>query len=76
MITVTIRHENGNGIEFGYGVYVNAYVTWDDIPGDLPTLYASECVPFGQNTPQNIRAAERKAKRNAKRNARREYVGH
>jgi len=75
MITVTVKHEDDNGKEFGYGVYVNAYVSWDDIPGDIPTLYASECVPFGQNTDANLKKAERRVRRNAERKAKREYMG-
>lgn len=75
MIKVTVKRENNNGREFGYGVYVNAYITWDDIPDDIPALYASECIPFGQNTEKNLKAAERRVKRNATRKAKREYVG-
>jgi len=75
MITITIKHENDNRKEFGYGVYVNAYVTWDDVPFDIPMLYASECVPFGKNTPTNLKAAERRVRREARRIAKREYAG-
>ena len=76
MITVTIKRESDNRSEYGYGVYVNAYVSWDDLPGDdVPLLYASECVPFGQNTEENLKAAERRVKRNATAKAKREYTG-
>ena len=75
MITVTVKHESDNGQESGYGVYVNAYVSWDDFEGDVPLLYSSECVPFGQNTPKNLKAAERRVRRNAQRKAKREYTG-
>ncbi len=57
MIKVDIKHENDNREEFGYGVYVNGYIIdedWDLVP---PALYAGECIPFGQNTPENIKAA-------------------
>lgn len=75
MITVTVRREDNNGREFGYGVYVNAYVTWDDIPNDSPMLYASECVPFGKNDEKNLKAAEKRVKAKAQRIAKKEYVG-
>jgi len=75
MITVTVKHEKDNGRESGYGVYVNAYVSFDDLLGDIPTLYASECVPFGKNTEKNLKAAEHRVRRNATRRAKKEYVG-
>jgi hypothetical protein len=75
MITIEVKHENDNGREWGYGIYVNAYVKWDDDPGALPVRYASECVPFGRNTPANLRAAERRVRRQANDIARKEYVG-
>ena len=75
MITVTVKHENNNGKEFGYGVYVNAYVVWDDDIDSIPVLYASECVPFGQNTEKALKAAEKRVRRNAERRAKKEYVG-
>jgi len=70
-----VKHENGNGSEQGYGVYVNACVTWDDLPNDAPVLYASECVPFGGNTPEALKAAEKRVRARAHYNAKREYVG-
>ena len=75
MITVTVKQENNNGSEFGYGIYVNAYVAWDDIPGDIPTLYASECVPFGKNTDEGLKAAEQRVRQSAEQKAKREFVG-
>lgn len=75
MINVTIKQENGDGKNFGGGVYVNAYIVWQDDAGDNPTLYASECVPFGQNTDKNIQAAEKRVKAKAIRKAKKEYVG-
>lgn len=65
MITVEIRHEKQNGREYGYGIYVNGYVTdtkWEN----GPWLYASECVPF-HASPENIRAAEKRVRQNARR---------
>lgn len=69
---VTVRQENNNGREYGYGVYVNAYVTdkWGN-----ETRYASECVPFGRNTPENIACAERRVKANARAAFKKEFVG-
>jgi len=75
MITVTVRRENDNGKEFGYGIYVNAYVVWDDDIDSIPTLYASECVPHGQTTEKNLKAAERRVRKTAERRAKKEYVG-
>ena len=75
MITVTVKHENGNGKESGYGVYVNAYVAWDDLDGDIPLVYASECVPFGENTEAALKKAEARVRRNANRKAKAEYEG-
>jgi hypothetical protein len=74
MITIEVKHENDNGTEFGYGVYVNAYVTWDDITGDIGSLYASECVPFGQNTPEKLDVAEKRVRAKARRIAKREWM--
>ena len=75
MITVRTEQQNGNGKEFGYGVYVNAFVTWDDDQDEMPNVYASECVPFGKNTSENIAAAEKRVRRNATRRAKREWMG-
>ena len=75
MITVTVKHENDNGKEFGYGVYVNAYAVWDDDIDSIPVLYASECVPFGKNTEKALAAAGRRVRKAAHARAKREYVG-
>lgn len=72
MYTVEIKHENGNGQEFGYGVYVNAYLTWQDVCNDTPKLYASECVPFGQ---EGINEAEARVLHQADVRAKQEYMG-
>jgi len=74
MIKITIRHENQGQNEFGYGVYVNAYVAWDDIPNDKPLLYASECVPHGQATPDRLKAAEKRVRENARYKAKKEWM--
>jgi len=74
MYTITVKHESDNRKEFGYGVYVNAYVSWDEFEGDVPLLYASECVPFGQNDDAHLKAAERRVRRNAAAKAKREYM--
>lgn len=67
-IKVEIRHEKQNTREYGYGIYINGYVTNTrldfDIPG--PTLEASECVPFSAS-PEQIKAAERRVRQNARR---------
>lgn len=75
MITVTVKREKDNGKEFGYGVYMNAYVEFDDLPDDIPVLYASECVPFGKNTEKALKAAESRVRKAAERRAKKEYVG-
>lgn len=75
MITVTVKHETSNSNKQGYGIYVNAYVTFDNLPDDVPVLYASECVPFGGNTPEALEAAERRVCAAAVRNAKKEFVG-
>lgn len=74
MIEITIKHEDNNSSEYGYGVYVNAYVTWDDIDNDIPIIYASECVSFGQNTPENLKAAEKRVRARAHYAAKKEFV--
>lgn len=74
MITIEIKHENDNRTEYGYGIYVNAYVTWDDIEDDLGALYASECVPFGKNSPENLAAAEKRVREKARRIAKKEWM--
>lgn len=71
MSIVTIKHEPDNRREFGYGIYVNGYVTDDDW-GEF--LYASECVPFGQNTAANLKAAERRVRRKALAAYKRDYM--
>lgn len=75
MITIAVKHEDSNGQEFGYGVYVNAYVTWDDFVEDIPILYASECVPFGKASDKELKKAEKRVKAKAHRIAKKEYVG-
>jgi len=76
MITVEIKHEDNNGREFGYGIYVNGYIWDDEFDSPMPVgMYASECVPFGQNTSENIKKAERRVKRAAMRRYKQEFVG-
>ena len=71
MIKVRIEHENDNRREFGYGVYVNGYVT--DTEYDVePGLYASECVPFGSSD-ERLKRAERRVRQNARRAYLREW---
>ena len=74
MITVKVMHENDNRHEFGYGVYVNGYIEDDDYPGAPCGLYASECVAWGQNTPENLKAAEHRVKRNAMRRYKKDWM--
>ena len=66
MVEVEIRHENGDGKESGYGVYVNGYIR-DEMfdPPEVGGIYASECVPFGKNTPETLAAAEKRVRRTA-----------
>ena len=73
MVTVTVARETGNSVEFGYGVYMNAYVTFDDFPDDIPVLYASECVPFGNNSEENLEAAAVRVREAAIAKAKRDY---
>lgn len=76
MITVTVKHETSNSDEQGYGIYVNAYVTWDDDIDSIPVLYASECVPFGKrNAPDALKAAGYRVKAIATTRAKLEFVG-
>ena len=72
MFTITIKRENNNGQEFGYGVYVNAYVTLDEFENDVPKLYASEYVPFAHSTKRSLAAAGRRVRRNAEARIKRE----
>ena len=71
MIKVRIEHENDNRQEFGYGVYVNGYVT-DTEYEFAPGLYASECVPFN-SPPDRIKRAEHRVRQNARRAYQREW---
>ena len=73
MFTVTIQYEDENSTERGYGIYVNAYVTWDDIDDDIPVIYASECVSFFANTPENIKAAAKRVRSRAHYAAKKEW---
>ena len=75
MITVTVAQETGNSEEQGGGVYMNAYVTWDDFEDDIPVLYASECVPFGSVSEKSLKAAARRVHRTATARAKKDYMG-
>jgi len=73
MIKVRIEHENDNRTEYGYGVYVNGYVTDSQFdPPFEPGLYASECVPFNADD-ERIKRAERRVRQNARRAYLREW---
>ena len=79
MFKIKVEQENHAWNESGYGVYVNAYVIWEDDPWDGPpsnvdTLYASECVSFDKNTPEELRMAGKRVRAKARRRARKEYV--
>jgi hypothetical protein len=75
MITVEIRHERGNGREFGYGKYINGYaIDVADAEYAAPLLYASERVPFDASDAR-IAAAERRVRRNAWRRAKADWMG-
>ena len=71
---VIIRHEGDNRKEYGYGVYVNGYIE-DEYFGEDGSmgLWASECVPFGQNSEANLKAAEKRVRRKALRAYRKQY---
>lgn len=78
MYKIEIRHEDNNGREYGYGIYVNAYVTWDDT-GGIPVRYASECVPRDNINAETLKAAEKRVRAKAHRAAKKEYrdeIGH
>ncbi len=79
MFKIMIKHENDNGSEFGYGVYVNAYIKFNDEDklheNDIGVIYASECVPFGQNTSDNLKAAEKRVREQARYQAKKEWMG-
>jgi len=71
------RIEKDNRQEFGYGLYVNAYVVDTDlavpeagIDGECG-LYASECVPFDADDAR-ISRARRRVRQNARRRYERE----
>ena len=75
MIKVKIEHEDNNGKEFGYGVYVNGYIRDDFFdPPDVAGHWASECVPHG-SPPSAIKKAERRVKKNAMRAYKRACTG-
>lgn len=75
MIAVEIRHEKGNGQEFGYGQYINGYaIDQEDAEYAAPILYASERVPFDASD-DRIRAAERRVRNNAWKRAKRDWTG-
>ena len=67
--------EYDNRSEYGYGLYVNAYVidTEFEVPGTNIDgkcgLYASECVPFNADSARITRAQRR-----VRQNARRRYL--
>jgi len=71
MMQITIKQESGNFHERGYGVYINAYITdeWDN-----ELQYATECVPFGKNTPEELKRVTRNVRRRARRAYRRDYM--
>lgn len=66
MIQVEIRHENDNRSEYGYGLYVNGFITdnrWD--PPFHCGLFASECVELDASE-EEIKKAERRVRQNAR----------
>ena len=74
MVRVTMKHEKDNRQEFGYGLYVNGYVTDTDFdPNEVLGLYASECVPFNADS-DRIKRAERRVRTNARRAYQREQM--
>lgn len=74
MIRIRIKHENDNRREYGYGIYVNGYIEDDDYPEFPPSLYASECVPFGRNTPERLKRAEHRVRNNARNAYKRDWM--
>ena len=80
MILIDVRTERHNDREFGYGLYVNGYVTDSDfdsldsgLDGEMG-LYASECVPFGQASNGAMKAAGKRVRRTALRRYRAELA--
>jgi len=72
MIRVRIAIENQNRREYGYGQYVNGYVTDDHIFEFEAGLFASECVPFDASEDM-IKQATRRVRANARRAYLREF---
>jgi len=60
---ITIKHEDRNGSEYGYGLYINAYITneWDNT-----ALYASDCLP-PNSSDESVKKTERRVRQNARR---------
>lgn len=58
---IEIRHENQNGSEYGYGLYINAYT------GDYGdnSIWASECVSRDASS-ETIKAAEKRVRERAR----------
>lgn len=66
MIKVKIKHENDNRLEWGYGIYINGYVTdHGETPPFEAGLCASECVSSNASR-KTIKQAERRVRQNAR----------
>jgi len=75
MIETRIKHETGNGLISGYGVWINCYVRWQGEPDDAWTLYASHCVLWGEDTLARIRLVERITEQEAIEKAFKDWMG-
>jgi len=64
---IEIRHENQSGSEYGYGLYINAY-----IPEEGESIWASECISKNAS-PETIKKAEKRVRERARYHYRKEF---
>jgi hypothetical protein len=64
MAQITIKHENQNGSEYGYGLYINAYITSGPY-ADKQVVWASECVKK-DSSESDIKKAEKRVRSRAR----------
>jgi len=55
---ITIKHAGDNGLEYGYGLYINAIIDGE--------IYASECINKNANT-EEIKSSEKRVRAKARR---------
>ena len=64
-VDATAKVANRTASEYGYGLYINGYVSDDDNPGAAEgIIWAWECLP-SRSTDNEISAASRRVCRNA-----------